>query len=135
MTCWKAVAVRFRLPEPSYWDADGHPSRLSNVTRIEPVDLSPLVFGAIDVGQRRLTARTELRFIPHLDEESQQLYVVEDATLDLCVHAPTREELADEIAAHLLFAWDEYAQADPQMLTPKAQELRNALRARFQEGV
>jgi hypothetical protein len=60
--------------------------------------------------------------------------VVEDASLDLCVHAFTRQALADEIAVHLLFAWDEYAQADPQTLTQKAQELREALRARFRES-
>jgi hypothetical protein len=115
-------------------DAEGHPSRLTNVTRIEPVDLSPLVFGTIEVGERQLKAGPELRFTPHLDEESEQFYVVEDATLDLCVHAPTREELGDEIAVHLLLAWDEYALADPQTLTPKAQELRQALRARLREG-
>lgn len=115
-------------------DAEGHPSRLTDVTRIEPVDLSPLVFDTIELGKRMLKANPQLRLIPRLDQESQQLYVVEDEALDLCVHAHTREELADEIAAHLLLAWDEYAQVDPLTLTPKAQELREALRARFREG-
>jgi hypothetical protein len=104
------------------------------VIQTHAVDLSPLVFNAIEVGQRRLETTSELRFTPHLDEESRRLYVVEDAALDLCVHAASREELADEIAAHLLFAWDAYAKADADELTPKAQELRDALRATFTEG-
>ncbi len=114
-------------------DADGHPSRLTNVSRIEPVELAPLVFDTLVVGDRKLKADPELRFIPHLDEESQQLYVVEDESLDLNVYAPTREELADEIAAHLLFAWDSYALPEADTLTRKAQELGEALRARFRE--
>lgn len=114
-------------------DAQGQPIRLSDVTRIEPVDLSALVFPRIESGGRTLSATPELRLTPHLDE-SQQLYVVENADLDLSVCAYTREDLADEIAAHLLFAWDEYALANPDTLTSKAQELRKALRARFKEG-
>lgn len=114
-------------------DADGHPSRLTNVRRIEPVDLTPLVFDVVEADGRRLKAVPALRLIPRLDEESQQLYVIEDADLDLSVYAATREELADEIAAHLLFAWDAYAKASSNILTPKARELANALRARFQE--
>ena len=104
------------------------------VIHTHPVDLSPLVFDTIEVGPRRLDAVPKLRFTPHLDEESGQLFVVEDAALDLCVYAASRDELAIEIAAHLLFAWDAYAKADPDELTPEAQELRKALRARFTEG-
>ena len=115
-------------------DTDGQPNRLSDVTRIEPVDLSPLIFGRIANVGPALIVTPELRLVPHLDE-AKQLYVVEDEGLDLNVYAYTREDLADEIVAHLLFAWDEYAKANPAALTLKAQELRAALLARFKEGV
>jgi len=114
-------------------DAAGQPAKLSDVTRIEPVDLSPLVFGRIDFNGQTLTAITELRLTPKLDD-SQQIYVVEDTSLDLQAHAFTREDLADEIAAHIHFAWREYGQADPDALTSKAQELRDAIIAKFREG-
>ena len=114
-------------------DVDGQPNRLSDVTRIEAVDLSPLTFGRIEGDGHALSATPELRLVPHLDE-TKQLYVVEDEALDLSVFAYTREDLADEITAHLLFAWDTYAKADPATLAPKAQELRTVLLGRFREG-
>jgi hypothetical protein len=115
-------------------DAQGQPIRLSDVTRIEPVDLSPLVFSQIDAGGRSLRANPELRLVPRLDE-SQQLYIVDDDVLDLNACAYTREDLAEEISAHLMFAWEQYGTADPATLTGKARELRDALRRRFREVV
>jgi hypothetical protein len=114
-------------------DATGEPAKLSDVTRIEPVDLSPLVFNRIDLAGRTLNAVTELRLFPKRDE-SRQLYVVEDPGIDLVAHAFTRDDLADEIAAHVFLIWREYGLARPRDLTPKAQELRKAVLARFRES-
>ncbi len=99
----------------------------------ETIDLSPLIVNAITIGDRRLKARHAIHFVPHLDAESEALFVIEDATLDICICAGTREELIDEMASHIFFAWDEYAKADPATLTSKAQELRKALLDCFEE--
>ncbi len=115
-------------------DADGQPTRLTDVTRIEPIDLSPLTVDRIERGNRVLRANPPLKVEPHLDDETQQLYVVDEPSLDLHIYAYSREDLADELAEHLFFAWDAYAQASPDELTSKAEELRQLLLARFQEG-
>lgn len=114
-------------------DSEGHPLRLTNVTAIEPVDLSPLEFAQIELSGRRLKAGPPLTFAPELDDETRQLYVISDVDLDLHVFAYTRDQLIDELTQHLFFIWDAYANADPETLTPQARELGNALQQRFQE--
>ena len=74
-----------------------------------------------------------MRFEPALDFETRQLLIVEDDELDLHVFDCSRPELLDELQAHILFAWDSYALAPPETLTPAAQELGAAYRRRLRE--
>ena len=122
------VTGRFTL------DAEGNPLRMSEVTRIEPVDLSPLSFPTLEQAGRCLRFDPALHLTPYLDEDTQQLLVVSDASLDIHAYAQTREQLTDELAAQVFFLWDEYAQAEPDTLTEGAQSLRDALLSRCQEA-
>lgn len=123
------VTGRFTL------DSDGNPLRMSEVTRIEPVDLSPLSFPSLEQAGRCLLFDPPLHLEPSLDQDTQQLLVVSDASLDIHAYAQTREQLADELTGHMFFLWDEYALAEPETLTAGAQALQAALRSRCREEV
>ncbi len=114
-------------------DEEGNPIRLTDVTRIEAVDLSPMSFERIEQGERVLEFIEPLALTPELDEDSSQYYELRDETLDLFVYAQTREQLADELADQLFMLWDEYAQENPDHLTPAAQHARLELRRRLKE--
>jgi len=114
-------------------DRKGHPLRLTGVTRVEPIDLSPMVFDHVEWGSRRLQIDPPLSLVPSMDEESGQLYVLTDEELNIHVFAQTREQVADELAEQLYFQWDAYARESPDRLTPNAQRLREVLLARMGE--
>ena len=121
------VTGRFTL------DRKGHPLRLTGVTRVEPIDLSPMTFDRIEWGGRQLAFDPPLTIQPTLDEESGQLYVLTDDELGIDVFAQTREQVADELAEQVLFQWDTYARESPERLTPGARWLRDALLSRMRE--
>ncbi|MBK9265747.1 MAG: hypothetical protein IPM54_38915 [Polyangiaceae bacterium] len=102
----------------------------SDVYRVVPVDLSQVVFERIRHKNSILEFSPELRLDVTMDEESGQLYIVEDAELGICAHAHTREDLVDEIAAQVAFNWHEYAQCEPEKLAKGARRVREALIAR-----
>jgi hypothetical protein len=114
-------------------DRKGHPIRLTGVTRVEPLDLSPMTFDRVEWGSRRLAIDPPLSLNPSMDEESGQLCVLSDERLGVHVFAQTREQLADELAEQLLFQWDAYAHESPDHLTVPARRLREALLARMRE--
>ncbi|MDP2903706.1 MAG: hypothetical protein Q8N96_11465 [Methylovulum sp.] len=115
------VTGRFTL------DEQGHPKSLTDVTRIEPVDLSPMVFDCLELNGRVMRFSSKLIVEPVLDEEASQLLVIEDEALGIHVYAQNREILADELTAELFFLWDEYAFEASDNLTIKAQALKAAL--------
>lgn len=115
------VTGRFTL------DEHGHPKSLTDVTRIEPVDLTPLVFDCLELNGRVLRFSSKLIVEPVLDEETSQLLVIEDETLGIHVYAQNREILVDELTAELFFLWDEYALEASDNLTAKAQALKTVL--------
>lgn len=121
------VTGRFTL------DSDSHPKTLSGVTRIEPVDLSELTFERITQDERELVFLPPLTFEPTLDE-SKQLFVIIDDSLNINVYAQTREQLAEDLESELFFLWDEYAQEDSENLTPKANKLKEELLSRCTEN-
>ena len=110
-----------------------HANRLTAITQAEPIDLSPMRFEQIEWAGRRLAIDPPLNLEPSIDEETGQLYVLTDESLDIHVYAQTREQLADELAEQLLFQWDAYARESPQQLTPSAARLRESLLARVRE--
>ncbi len=121
------VTGRFTL------DQGGHPVRLTNVTRVSPVDLSPLTFDHIDWLGRRLIIDPPLVLEPIRDKDSGQLYLLIDNDLGIHVFARTREEVADELAEQLLFQWDTYAVEAPENLSQGARWLKEQLIARMKE--
>lgn len=122
------VTGRFTL------DASGNPTKLTRVTRVETVDLSPLTFDHVEWGGRRLVIDPALTLAPELDEESGQFYVLTDENLGIDVFARTREQVADELAEQLMFQWDAYARETPERLTSSARRLRESLRERMREA-
>lgn len=121
------VTGRFRL------DAEGHPKRLTNVTRVEPVDLSPMTFDRVEWAGRGLRIEPPLTLIPSLDDDSGQYYTLIDEELGLDVFATTREGVADELAEQVVFQWEAYAKEAPERLTAGARQLRDALLGRMRE--
>lgn len=115
------------------FDAAGHPRRVAGVRSVAPVDLGPVALSRIELDGRVLHAAPPLDLRPRLDE-GEQLYLIDDADLDLHVFAPTRAELLDEVARHLFYAWDAYVLDDPERLTPAARHLAAALRRRLRES-
>lgn len=105
----------------------------TGMTRVEPIDLSPMVFDSIERDGRRLVINPPLSLDPTMDDESGQLYVLTDDSINLHVFAQTREQVADELAEHLLFQWDYYASELPERLTSGARQLREAMRSRIRE--
>ncbi len=115
-------------------DNEGNPLRFTDVTHVEAVDLSPLVFETLEFEGRILSASSPLKFIPRLDDETQQLYIVENRDLDLHVCGYTRDQLIDELTEQIFLTWDAYAKETPDRLTEKARELQKNLQDRFKEG-
>ena len=70
-----------------------------------------MVFDAIEWRGRQLEIDPSLVLEPTLDEESGQLYTVIDQDLGIDVFATSREQLVEELAEQLLFAWDAYARS------------------------
>jgi hypothetical protein len=106
---------------------------MSEVTRIEPVDLSPFSFPVLGHLGRCLRFDPPLHLEPHLDEDTQPLLVTSDDSLDIHAYAQTREQLTDELTAQVFFLWDEYALAEPHTLTAGAQALQAALQSLWRE--
>lgn len=106
---------------------------MSEVTHIEPVDLSPLSFTALEHAGRCLRFDPPLYLNPYLDQGTQPLLVISDDSLDIHAYAQTPEQLTDELTAQVFFLWDEYALAEPQTLTAGAQVLQATLRSRCRE--
>ena len=121
------VTGRFTL------DRRGHPVRLTGVTRVEPIDLSPMTFDRLEWAGRRIVIDPPLSLEPVMDEDSGQLYTLAEPGLGIDVFAQTREEVADELAEQVLFQWDTYAQEQPERLTPGARRVAEAIRARMRE--
>jgi predicted RNase H-like HicB family nuclease len=107
-------------------DDEGNPTKLTNVTQLEPVDLSPISLKRVSWQGREFRFRQPLILQPNLDESSQY-YVVESPDLTLLAYAPTREQLLQEIAEQIAFMWDAYVNESEDQLAPDALRLRQRL--------
>lgn len=103
-----------------------------DVSRIEPVDFSPLVIRELENIPLRLKAPLEL--VPTLDEESQQYLCVTETTLGLDAFALTREHLFDEVQEQLCMLWQEYGRAPEAELDHTARPLKVTLGGRMEEA-
>jgi hypothetical protein len=114
-------------------NADGHPIKLTDVTRIEPVDLSPITIREIPKQDKKLCFKTPLVLTPKLDEETEQLLVIEEPQIGLHVFAYSRDEITHEINDQLLMMWDEYVNVSPNELALDAGQLREKLLNKIEE--
>jgi hypothetical protein len=122
-------------PVPGDFTRDGkeNPTNSIGVAQVELVDLSPMIFHAFEWRGRRLKVDPPLTLVPTLDEESGRLYKLIDQDLGIDVFAPTRGQLANELAEQVLFTWDAYAREAPEKLTSAARRLRETLLGRMRE--
>jgi hypothetical protein len=107
-------------------DEEGNPTRLTNVTKLEPVDLSPITLKTVQWQGQTLRFTRPLLLEPKLDEESSQLYVVENTDLALVSYAQTREQLVQDINEQIVFMWDAYVETTD-ALAPDALKLKQRL--------
>jgi len=112
-------------------DDDGMPIRLTDVTRVEPVDLSPIVLTGLD--SPNLSMKRPMELVPTLDDDSQQFLCVSNAAIRLDAFAPTRDALFDEVKEQLAMLWKEYAEADDDALDDEAQRVKRALHDLMEE--
>ncbi|MFZ4703567.1 MAG: hypothetical protein ACOYMG_26290 [Candidatus Methylumidiphilus sp.] len=111
-------------------DEEGNPNKLMDVTRVEPLDLSPIHITELDRLPVRMNEALELT--PVLDEESQQYLCVEDQSLGLNAFALNRAQLLDEIQQQLAMLWTEYACASDDALDDDARALKRRLLDRME---
>jgi hypothetical protein len=115
-------------------DADGFPKQLTEVSRIESIDLSPIV-----LAECPLREGDHLRFLQpleldvSLDEESGQYMGVEHPSLGIDAFALNRELLMDELEQQIRALWIEYALASDEELDEEAQALKRALLSALEE--
>lgn len=114
-------------------DEDGYPKQLTEVNRIEPIDLSPLVLTECPLGTgTMLRSILPLELEVSLDEESGQYMSIEEEQLGIQVFALNRELLMDELEEQIRMLWTEYALADDTELDEEAQTRKQKLLATFE---
>lgn len=114
-------------------DADRHPTKLTDVTRIEPVDLSPIVIREVPWDSKKLRLKVPLLLTPKMDEETQQIFFLEEPQIGLHVFGYTRDELIHEINEQILMMWIEYVNVNVDDLALDARQLREKLVAKIEE--
>jgi hypothetical protein len=83
-------------------DAEDHPVRVKRVVKVALVDLSPVTLEAVQAPDGRGFALVPpLHLVPSMDADSQQLYEVQDESLELYLTAPTREQLESAVREHV----------------------------------
>lgn len=107
--------------------ADGFPTKVTDVIRIEALNLDPIHIDVITCMHGEVPLAEGLVFSPQLDDETGQLLTVDDDRCGIHVAAGTRGELVDEIRATLGFLVDEYVFKD-EPLTRRAAALRERLK-------
>ncbi|NJM66241.1 MAG: hypothetical protein HC851_11575 [Acaryochloris sp. RU_4_1] len=108
-------------------DSEGNPIKLTDVIRLDVVDLSPLNIREFTWKERQFVFPSPLVLEPYLDQDSQQLLVIDKPKIGLHVFAETRKQLIQEIAEQFAFMWDAYVDAPEDQLAPDALRLRHQL--------
>jgi C4-type Zn-finger protein len=109
-------------------DNKGFPLKLTNVFRIEPVSLGSIKLPELRWKNRTFKFNQPMEFTPSLDAETQQLYVIEDASLGVNVFSETREGLLQELSEQIAMLWDEYADEKDENLAEDALAVAKKLR-------
>jgi len=112
---------------------EGHVSTVTDVTSIERVDTSPFQIAEIESDELRLRLTPPLEVVAELDEETRQVFLFSDDSLNLHVAAASRAGLYEEVVADLLFSYREYALTPDEELSPAAAELKQRLLQRLKK--
>lgn len=110
-------------------DENDHPIKLTDVSVVETVDLSPLTIDAVVLEGQPLVPSPPLVLTPTLDPETKQVLL---EGLGLSAAAPTRDQLYEELVDEIAFVWEAYALEADEILSPAAAELKKRLLERFQ---
>lgn len=124
---WVEVIGRFRC------DLRGDPVEVQSVVSLDLPDLSPMEVNAIPLGRVVLRPTRRIQLSVALDDDTHQLFVVEDRNIGLHAFAYDRADLLGEVENHLRFLWTNYAKAPNKELAPDAIDLAGRLRAAFEE--
>jgi hypothetical protein len=116
------------------FDEAGKPKEIAKVESICDLDLSPIELA--DVPGHRVTFEPPLFFSPALvmPEDAGVAPWAPWVALDvdefeLHLYAATRADLVEELGSTMTMLWEEFALEDPELLSPKAQALREKLRS------
>ena len=113
-------------------DSEGHPIKLTEVSRISDVDLNTMTFTFIPYLNGQLRFLFPFLLNPEIDE-TKQLLVIDYPDFDLHVFSTTREGLEEEIVTTMGFLWDSYVKEDPNNFSVEAQNLRDRLMKNIRE--
>lgn len=116
-----------------FLDIEQNPFKVENVSRIAVPDLSAMKIEAVEWKNQKLRFRQPLVISLKYDEETHQLMVAEDSSINLMAFAYTRDELLREINEQVLFMWNKYVKSNREKLAKDALKLRNTLSKRLEE--
>lgn len=115
-------------------DAQGKPLRVSQVDKIERLDLSPIQVSRLEVDGHVLRTRIPLILqVVQEEEADQQWLTIGTNALGLQTVAATRGQLVDAVRDELRLLWSEFAEEEEQHLTPSGIELKHSLLRTFEE--
>lgn len=104
--------------------ADGFPTKVTDVIRIEPLNLQPIHIDKVETAAGIVHFARELVFEPRLDEETGQRLFANDDEWTIYASGETRADLVAELEENLALLFDEYADVDPATLTQDAVALQ-----------
>ena len=116
-----------------FLDIGQNPFKVENVSKIVVPDLSAMKIETVEWKNQKLRFRQPLVIPLKYDEETHQLMVAEDSSINLMAFAYTRDELLIEINEQVLFMWNRYVRSSREKLAKDALKLRNALSERLEE--
>ena len=113
------------------FDDAGHPISIDRVDDISRVDETPIEVHEAVLSGSRYRAVPPLRFDVAFDRQDLLYDLTGD--FDITLSAESRCELTSALTETLEMLWAEYAQENPEILSRKAQELRQDILARFSD--
>jgi hypothetical protein len=114
------------------FDETGVPKAIEAVEYIRPIEDEELPVEPFMAQDRKLRPRIPLKLTIQFDREDQ-LFTAKVPELGLETAAETRDEAVDAVAAELRLLWRKYALEDDARLSEGARQLKEKLRAAFQE--
>lgn len=107
-------------------DSDGLPHKITDVTDIRALDLTPLVLKSIEMPEGALALEEHQVIEPSFEDD----YVVfELPDLNIVAAGETRDDAVEKLYSDFVWLWKEYVLAPPGSLSQDAKDLAQRLRA------